>query len=211
MQRGITCRSFLLARIAARWLIAFCVFQISPQTIKAQFLTRPVNLTYLAQRADIIVQGRVSSVRHESLPGFPNIPTIAVTLEVENALRGSLSSAYAFREIFLGLKVREGKQNYQIGQRLFLFLPSPSQYGLSSPIGIEQGRFHINQNSGGSETVMNETGNAGLFENVSRDAAKARVQLSQRQLRMIANKQEPVSLNDFISLIRNLTELPRIR
>jgi hypothetical protein len=197
--------------MAVRWLAVLSIFQISPQTVKAQFLTRPVNLTYLAQRADIIVQGRVSSVRHETLPGFSNIPIITITLEVESALRGPVSSTYTFREIFLGLKAKEGKQSYQIGQRLFLFLLSPSQYGLSSPIGIEQGRFHINQNSGGGETVANETGNTGLFENVPKEAAKARVQLSQRQLRMIANKQEPVLLNDFISLIRNLTELPRIR
>lgn len=179
--------------------------------IFAQFLTRSVNLTYLSQRSDVIVQGRVAHVTHRSLAGYPNIPTVEVTLEVENMLRGPQSRTYTFREVFLGLRAREGKDGYQIGQRLLLFLPSPSQCGLSSPVGIEQGRFHITYSSSGQEIVANELGNTGLFKNVSASVKQAGALVSSSHRRIAATKRGPVPLGDLVSLVGTLTSLPRIR
>jgi hypothetical protein len=179
--------------------------------LRAQLMVLPVNLTYLARRADIIVQGRVTEVRYESLPGYSNIPTVEVTLNVENMVRGPAGGTYTFREILLGPQAKTGKQGYLVGQRLFLFLPAPSQYGLSSPIGIEQGRFRIARGPSGSETVANELGNAGLFKNVELDASKAGAQLSTQQLRMATVQRGPVALDDFVSLVKRLTSLPRIQ
>jgi hypothetical protein len=187
------------------------VFILSIRSLPAQFMVLPTNLTYLAQRADIIVQGRVTEVRHECLPGYPNIPTVLVTLQVEKTLRGSTGSTYTFREIFLGLRSREGKQSYVVGQRLFLFLPSPSQYGLSSPVGIEQGRFHIAGGSAGGAMIANEHGNAGLFKDVERDANRAGIQLTRNQSRLAATKGGPVALDEFVGLVKSLTALPRIK
>jgi hypothetical protein len=98
-----------------------------------------------------------------------------------------------------------------VGQRLFLFLPAPSRYGLSSPIGIEQGRFRIAREPSGSEMVANELGNAGLFNNVEQDASKAGTQLSTQQLRIATVQRGPVALDDFVSLVKRLTSLPRIQ
>jgi len=134
--------------------LAAVLLAISP--LQAQLMVLPVNLTYLARRAAIIVQGRVAEVRYESLPGYSNIPTVEVTLNVENMVRGPEGGTYTFREILMGPQAKTGKQGYLVGQRLFLFLPAPSQYGLSSPIGIEQGRFRIARGPSGSETVANE-------------------------------------------------------
>jgi hypothetical protein len=198
-------------RLALTTNLAVLVLIFSSYSLAAQFMVRPVNLAYLAQRADVIVQGRVTGVRHESLPGYPNIPTVEVTLEVEKMLRGPARSTYTFREVFLGLRPKLGKQGYQVGQRLFLFLPLPSQYGLSSPVGIEQGRFHIARNSKGSEMVANELANAGLFHNVEQAASKAGMQLTTNQLRTAATQRGPVPLDEFVSLIRRLTLLPRIQ
>ena len=124
-----------------------------------------------SRRADVIVQGQIASVRRKPLPGYPNISTVEVTLRVET-LRGLPGKTYTFREVYLGLRSAEGKRAYMPGQRLFLFLPSPSQYGLSSPIGIGQGRFHIAGDGAGVAKLANEQGNAGLFHGVERDAVK---------------------------------------
>ena len=99
-------------------------------------------------------------------------------MSVERSLRGLPGKTYTFREVSLGLRSTEGKQAYRTGQRLLLFLPSPSQYGLSSPIGIGQGRFHIAVDAAGSAKLANEHGNAGLFRDVERDAVKAGKQLT---------------------------------
>ncbi len=179
--------------------------------LAAQFIARPVNLAYLAQRADVIVQGRVRSVSEEPLPGYPNIPTIKVTLDIDQMVRGPAGKTYTFREMFLGLRSREGKRSYAVGQQLFLFLPSPSKHGLSSPIGIEQGRFNVSTEYKGGAKVMNGRGNAGLFTNVAKSASQAGAPLTASQLRTAAVERGPVLLDEFVSLVKSLTTLPRIQ
>jgi hypothetical protein len=200
------CRKVVVCLAAAA---LFCVLSASP--LPAQFAVRPVNLAYLSQRADVIVQGQITSVRHTPLPGYPNVPTVEVTLSVDRALRGLPGKTYTFREVYVGIRSAEGKQAYRVGQRLFLFLPSPSQYGLSSPIGIGQGRFHIASDPAGNARLANEHGNAGLFRNVERDAIKGGKQLTSEQRRLAAKARGPVPLEDFVSLVKSLTTLPRIR
>ena len=196
-------------RLLAHLVALATILAASP--LQAQFMVRQVNLSYLAQRADVIVQGKVTEVRYEGLPGYSNIPTVEVTLNVENMVRGPAGSTYTFREALMGLQPKTGKQGYLVGQRLFLFLPAPSRYGLSSPVGIEQGRFHIAREPSGSEMVANEWGNAGLFKNVDQDASKAGAQLTTSQLRIATTRRGPVALDDFVSLVRRLTSLPRIQ
>lgn len=176
----------------------------------AQFLLRQVNLAYLARRADIIVQGRVVAARYESHPDYPNVPTVLVTLRVEQMLRGPRSEFLSFREFLPPRSAQIGKRGYQVGQRLLLFLPSPSRYGLSSPIGREQGRFHILRDAQGRDRIENEFGNAGLFKSVPEAAEQAGARLAEEELRTTSVKRGPVPLEDFVSLVRTLSALPRI-
>jgi hypothetical protein len=141
-------------------MLAFILFSCD---LPAQFLVKPVDLTYLVRRADVIVQGRVVEVLNESLPGYPNIQTVKVTLQIDKMMRGPQGSKYTFREILIGLRSREGRKIYRVGQQVLLFLPAQTSKGLSSPIGLEQGRFHITRNPAGKSVIANETGHAGLF------------------------------------------------
>ena len=177
---------------------------------RAEFLMRQVNLAYLAQRADVIVQGRVTGVRYEGLPGYPHVPTVLVTLQVERMSRGPEGRAYTFREWIPSRREIGGKRGYQVGQRLVLFLLSPSQFGLSGPIGREQGRFHVVRDARGSEQVANEFGNAGLFRNVSETAEKAGASLNEKQMQTALAPGGAVPLNDFVDLVEHLKQLPRI-
>lgn len=182
----------------------------------AQFLTRQTNLAGLTARAAIIVQGRVLEVSYEGHPDYPNVPTVRVTLEVERMLRGADSGGpeagtFTFREYLPGIATRAGKRSYQVGQRLFLFLPRASRYGLSSPLGREQGRFRILRAANGEEHVVNDLGNAGLFKNVGEAAAKAGAPLSAEEARVAATPTGPVPLADFVALVERLSRLPRLQ
>ncbi len=183
---------------------------VSCPLMAQQFMARQVDLAYLSQRADVVVQGKVLSVRQGYLPGHRNVRTTEVVMQVEKMLRGPSAQQYAFREIEFGLQKKQRKQTYAAGQRLLLFLPSPSSYGLSSPIGIEQGRFHIARQDGG-DMIANEIGNSGLFKNVAAKASKAGRKLSPDQLRVASTRRGPVKLDEFISLTKNLLLMPRIR
>ena len=128
-RRGIFLGNFRFLRALALYMPAAALtLLIFASSMQAQFLVKPVNLTYLAQRADIIVLGRVVTVVHEGLPRYPNIPTIKVTLNVENMMRGPKSDTYTFREVSVGLRARMGKNSYRAGQQLLLFLVTPSKH-----------------------------------------------------------------------------------
>ncbi len=197
----------LALHMPATALVLF--FVVSP--LRAQFLVKQVDLTYLAQRADVIVQGRVVDVVNEGMPGYTNIPSVKVTLRVENMMRGPKGDTYIFREVSVGLRARMGKKAYRVGQELLLFLTAPSKWGLSSPIGIEQGRFHVTHNPQGSPLVVNEQSNIGLFRNVAQAARMAGRPLTESQLRIASSEKGPVPLNEFVSIVQNLMLMPRIQ
>jgi hypothetical protein len=191
------------------WLVislaSFVLVALHADSAKAQFLYRHVDLPYLAQQAATIVQGRVVEVRYEGHPDYPNVSTVFVTLEVERMLRGDAVERFTFRQHLLGLPGRMGKREYAVGQRLLLFMTRESNYGLSTPIAREQGRFRILRDRQGNELVANGYGNAGLFRNVPEAAGKAGVNLSPAQLRVVRAERGPVPLEDFVELVRSLS------
>lgn len=191
------------------WL-ALAIIAFLPASLPAQFIFKQVNLAYLTRRADVIVQGRVTNVRYEPLPGYDHIRTVRVTLAVEQMLRGPESHQYTFRQMLPPGRAYTGKYGYQVGQELMLFLPSPSQYGLSSPLAHEQGTFHIHRDAQGHGFIANLRNNAGLFNNVASQAADQGLTLHKSQLELSRTASGPVQLDRFISLVRNLATLPRI-
>ena len=191
-------------------LAVLAALVLIPVFAHAQSLFRLVNLSYLARRAGVIVQGRVTNVKYEPLPGYEHIPTVRVTLQVEQMLRGPEAKQYTFRQMLPLLRPRPGKAGYQVGQELLLFLPSPSEYGLSSPLGHEQGTFHIARDSQGHKFIANEFNNGSLFKNLASDAAQEGLTLSEPQSQLISVKGGPVDLDGFVSLVRSLATLLRI-
>jgi hypothetical protein len=174
---------------------------------QGQFLYRQVALPELAERAPIIVQGRVVEARYEGHPDYPNLSTVLVTLQVERTLRGGAAEHLSFREFLPGLQARMGKRGYLVGQRLLLFLPEPSRYGLSSPLGGEQGRFHIWRDQRGNELVENEFRNAGLFKGLAEAAAQAGVSLSPQQARLAGVARGPVPLEELVSVVKQFASV----
>ena len=172
-----------------------------------QFLYRQVALPELSQRAPIIVQGRVVEARYEGHPDYPNLSTVLVTLQVERTLHGGAAERLTFREFLPGLQARMGKRGYLVGQRLLLFLAEPSRYGLSSPIGGEQGRFHIWRDQRGNELVENEFRNAGLFKNLAEAATRAGVSLSPQQARLAGVARGPVPLEELVSVVKQFASV----
>ncbi len=185
------------------------ILLVISQPAHAQFLYRQENVVELTRRADFILEGRVLEVQSEPLPGYPNLSSIRVTLDIEQVLRGAIGARYTFREMLLFDARKSGKRRYVTGDRLLLFLPAPSRYGLSSPLGGDQGRFHIFVDRQGHEQIVNDLGNAGLFNNAGEEASRKGLSLTARQQGMVAGRRGAVPLEDFVSLVKNLATLPR--
>jgi hypothetical protein len=190
--------------------VAVACFALIPASLPGQFIVRPVNLAYLARRAGVIVQGRVINVRYEPLPGYEHFSTVRVTLAVGEMLRGPQTKQYTFRQWMPGGRMHAGKYGaYQVGSELLLFLVSPSEYGLSSPIGAEQGKFRIQRDARGRPFIANGFGNNGIFRGVVDDAEISGLNLSPVE-RSTAAGQGAVDLDRFKTLVKKLMTLPRI-
>lgn len=209
VQRSCASRGLILVRLAI--LTAWFAATASPLSAQVEALTRPVNLATLARRAEVIVQGRVISARQEPLPGYPNIRTVVITVEVEKMLRGPSVARFTFRQYLGGGGARRGlvKSGYASGEQVLLFLPGESSYGLRSPLGLEQGHFLIRRGPKGQDLVANQLGNAGLFRNVPEAAQRAGLKLDDDQLRLASTPKGPVPLRNFMSLLEELMRLPK--
>jgi hypothetical protein len=134
------------------------------------------------------------------------LTTVIVTLRVEETLKGKHEATYTFRQYVWDARDRRDGLGYRKGQQVLLLLTAPSQLGLSSPVGLEQGRFRIQRDASGREVAINGHGNAGLLANVEQSAARKGVPLSQAQARLAAeHRSGPIAFDELRGLIRQLT------
>ena len=168
-------------------------------------IVRPQNLAQMTDEAGTILQGRVVSVRMEPHPQLTNLQTVVVTLQVDQVLKGQSAQTYTFRQYTWDYRGTARRTGYAPGQNLLLLMTKPSQYGLSSPVGLEQGRFQITADSQGRLVAANGHGNAGLLANMTADMQKRGIALSRSMSSLVAQPQSgPIALNDLTTLIRQL-------
>jgi hypothetical protein len=191
---GVLSKALLLAGFA---LLA------APALAQRGALTLQRNLGELTQQAQTIVHGRVMMARVEPHPQLTNLSTVVVTLRVEETLKGQASAVLTFRQFIWDARDRYDAAGYAKGQEVLLLLNPPTQYGLVSPTGIEQGRFRIVTDKQGRKTAVNGYGNAGLFDRIPTQAASQRLKFTMGTAALI-NKPSPgkVSLGQLEEVIK---------
>jgi len=168
-------------------------------------IVRPQNLAQMTDEAASILRGKVISVRMEPHPQLTNLQTAVVTLQVDQVLKGQSAQTFSFRQYTWDFRGGARRTGYAAGQNLLLLMTKPSQYGLSSPVGLEQGRFQIMADSQGRLVATNGHGNAGLFTNMTSDIQKRGIALSRSMSSLVAQQQSgPILLDDLTALIRQL-------
>lgn len=166
-------------------------------------LTVPRNLDQLTDRAADIVRGTVISARVEKHPEFTNLDTVVVTLRVRETLKGAAQGTYTFRQYIWDIRDTHDAAGYRKGRDMLLLMIAPSQYGLSSPAGMDQGRFRIARDRAGREIAVNGTGNMRLFDGLRAAADKEGIALSSSQMSLVAKPRKgPVELRELTALIR---------
>lgn len=186
--------------------LALCLV-VWPAAAQRGALTLPQNLDDLTSEAAVILRGTVQRASVEPHPQLRGLTTVVVTLRVDEVLKGKREATYTFRQYVWDARDRRDGLGYRKGQHVLLLLTAPTQLGLSSPVGLEQGRFRIQRDATGREVAVNGNGNAGLLVNVERSAARKGIPLSQTQARLAAeHRSGPIALDDLRGLIRQLTE-----
>lgn len=168
-------------------------------------LTVPRNLQQLTERAAVIVRGNVVSAHVEKHPQFTGLHTVVVTLHVRETLKGRSQPSFTFRQYVWDIRSRMGYTDYRKGDDMLLLMNAPNQYGLSSPAGMDQGRFRILRDSAGREVAVNGHGNAGLFEGMTDVPSKPGTTLAPASLRLLQTRPAgPIEAASLLGLIRDM-------
>lgn len=189
----------------AALILAACACA-APALAQRGALTLPRNLEQLTDRASDIVRGTVVSAHVEKHPELDNLDTVVVTLRLSDTLKGSARETFTFRQFIWDVRDRHDAAGYRKGQELLLLMIAPSRYGLSSPAGLDQGRFRIERDRRGRETAVNGMGNFKLFDGLGANEASA-VSLTARQASLVAkHRKGPVDATELTAMIRAYAE-----
>lgn len=166
-------------------------------------LVTPANAAELAAQAQTIVRGHVLSAHVEPHPELSSLSTIVVTLKVEETLKGAPGRTYTFRQYIWDIRDRMDAAGYRKGQEYLLMMNAPNRYGLTSPAGMELGRFRVLRDNAGNIKVLNGYANYGLFRGMQTEATRNSVQLSS-SVRALSQKHTrgAVSLDDLRTVIK---------
>jgi hypothetical protein len=196
------------SRYLALCLLLALTFLLSPDS-QAQHgaLTVGRGLDQLTDEADVIVHGYVTSTRIERHPQLHNLNTIVVSLEVKDTYKGAPQKKLTFRQYVWDPDPQRELAEYGKHQELVLFLGPVSEYGLTSPVGLEQGRFRVYADQKKHVVVSNGRGNFGLFKSVVARAKTRGVTLAPRTLQLAQQTQpSPLLLSDLEDAIRTFAE-----
>lgn len=173
-------------------------------------LVVPRRLDQLVHQASTIVRGRVVSVIVGPHPQLKNLTTVSVTLQVETNLKGQTGKQLTFRQFVWDIRDQRQALGFSRGQEVLLLLNPVSPYGLTSPAGLEQGRFMISRDIQGNLVATNGFGNAGLFADLPAQLKQRGMKLSARTTALVASHQQgPVPLDQLEEVIQQLTGASR--
>lgn len=166
-------------------------------------VTLPRNIGQLVSESQMVVQGWVTSVALERHGQLENLMTVVVSLQVEETLKGDAAKTFTFQQAVIDRRDQRDRMGYRTGQHLLLILIKPNPYGLTSPAGMEQGRFRIELLAGGKQSATNGFANAGLFRGLNSQLQAKGIRVAPEVDNMIAKPAAgPVSLEHLKSLIR---------
>jgi len=161
------------------------------------------NIAELTQQAATIVRGQVISAKVEPHPELTNLTTLVVTIRVSSTLKGHADSTFSFRQFIWDIRDKYEFGGYQKGQQILILLNPISSYGLTSPAGMEQGRFLIMKDEHGKTVASNGFANVGLFAGVETNAVSTKVKLSPSATTLVRQHvRGPVPADQLETIIR---------
>lgn len=194
-----------IRRIHSFFFSVLCLVLAPLAAAQRGALTVGQNLGDLVDEAGTIVRGYVTNVRVEPHPQLKNLATVVVTVRVEKVLKGEAGRSFTFRQYLWDVRDTYDAAGYRKAQHLLLLMTRPSEHGLSSPAGLEQGRFQVQSLPSGEAVAVNGRGNVMLFAKMESFLSRKQIRLAP-QLEALAREHRsgPVPLHDLEDMIRSL-------
>jgi hypothetical protein len=182
---------------------ALFIALISPQKSHAQrgAYVAPRDIATLTEQAEIIVRGHVINAYVEPHPDFASLMTVVVTFKPEKVLKGKPGTVYTFRQYIWDVRDRYDAAGYRKGQELLLLMNAINENGLTSPAGMQQGRFRILREKDHASAI-NGVGNVALFRGVAEQSKQRGLKLSAKATRTATtHRQGAVDLSELEEVI----------
>jgi hypothetical protein len=186
-------------------ILAATIVLSTPLAAQRGALVQSRNLGELVSQSSTILRGSILSAKVEPHPELSNLSTVVVSLRVRETLKGDVGATFTFRQFIWDARDRYDAAGYRKGQDVVLLLNPVTVYGLTSPAGLDQGRFRISRDAMGRDVVVNGRGNAGLFRGLA-DQLRSKRLKAPPHLSTLMNQQlpGPIALQDLRELVRSL-------
>ena len=109
----------------------------------AQSAQSTPSLRQMTRDSGYIFAGKVMRIERVAGSLTADVPTVRVTFQVEQGIRGVRTGQTLVIREWAGLW--EQGERYRLGERVLLFLYRPSQLGLTSPVAGPLGRFTVDK------------------------------------------------------------------
>lgn len=151
------------------WFLVLCSL-VAPPLEASQ--VRPVNLEQMTERAARIFTGRCTDTTVMLDPQLGREITVA-TFDVDRVVKGEVGSTITLR--MMGGERGDGSgaaglPRFRPGDEVILFLYAESAVGLSSPVGLGQGRFTVFTDKAGYRIAVNDFTNNNLLHGLTPQA-----------------------------------------
>ncbi len=176
-----------LSTIAA---LCVCVYSPTKSFPQSSARTQGRSLDQLIDESDVIVHGYVLSSKIEPHPQLRNLMTVVVSMNIKETYKGGTRKSLVFRQYVWDVGRGHAASEYKKGEELVILLRPVSEYGLTSPAGLEQGRFRIVVDRNRRSTAVNGRGNFGLFDHLEKHAHTRSIPLSSHLTKVVRQHQE---------------------
>ena len=189
--------------LGPRWtqLFLFILLLISTSYAQTASLRVHRDLAALIDESEVVFHGHVSSAKVEPDPQYSNLTTVLVTLQVEDVLKGNVPKTFSFRQYVWDIRAQYSSAGYHKGQELLLFLRRPSPNGLTSPAGLQQGKFEIHHDAAGKAFAVNGDANLGLFQTLTIQAKARKAVLPASSVGLMKQRSGAVPLKDLKDVV----------
>ena len=180
-------------------LVYLCALVATILAFSSVHATRvlPVSLEALSELAGTVFSGRCISAETVLDPAL-GMKVTQVTFEVDRAVKGDPGRTVSVRMLG-GDQGVPGMPRFEIGEEVVLFLYAESELGLTSPVGMLQGKFRVYTDKNGERLAVNGTHNRGLFRDLS---PRARERLGTAAVQWNTREAiEPTALLDMVGTL----------
>ena len=196
-------------------LTASCFLALSPAVTYATKV-KSVNLEQMVQGANRIFVGTCVAVEDGTVPGT-EIPIATYTFLVSERIKGVMGDTVTIRHFGVREPRMRGDQVlvqrvpgmpiYHVGQEVVLFLIEDSSLGLTSPVGLFQGVFAV-QERDGKKVLQNGNQNLGLFKGLSKEESVRKWKLSDEEANLFSAMKGSIDRAAFIGIVKKMVIQP---